>query len=117
MQPERQKKGVELNEQLAKQVEEDFNRRREERKSLEQQWQLNMNYLMGNQYAFVSPTGELSEEEKDYYWQNRAVYNHIAPIFETRLKFSLNTSIDLSSLMLVKSLLISRSIDGLISLL
>ena len=85
MQNDKAQKRAKLNEYLAKEVEEDFNRRREERKSLEEQWQLNMNYLMGNQYAQILPTGELCEEEKDYYWQNRTVYNHIAPIFETRL--------------------------------
>lgn len=85
MQEERTIKKFKFNEELAKEVEEDFSRRREERKSLERQWQLNMNYLMGNQYAQVMPTGELYEEEKNYYWQNQAVYNHIAPIFETRL--------------------------------
>jgi len=85
LQNDKAQKRAKLNEYLAKEVEEDFNRRREERKSLEEQWQLNMNYLMGNQYAQILPTGELCEEEKDYYWQNRTVYNHIAPIFETRL--------------------------------
>lgn len=70
---------------LADEVLKDFNRRREERKTLERQWQLNINYLMGNQYASVLPTGEIEEEQKDYFWQGRNVYNHIAPIIETRL--------------------------------
>ena len=51
--------------ELAKEVSEDYERRREERRSLEQQWQLNLNYLMGNQYAEIAPTGEIDEEEKD----------------------------------------------------
>ena len=72
-------------EQLAKEVTEDFNRRREERRTLEQQWKLNLNYLVGNQYAEITPTGEVDEQPKDYFWQNRAVFNHIAPIFDTRL--------------------------------
>ena len=63
----------------------DFNMRREERLSIEKQWQLNVNYLMGNQYAEITPTGEVKEENKYYYWQSRNVYNHIAPIIETRL--------------------------------
>lgn len=72
-------------EDLIKEVKEDFNRRREERRSLEQQWNLNLNYLTGNQYCEISPTGDVLEEESYYYWQNRNVYNHIAPIVETRL--------------------------------
>lgn len=75
----------EFYEALAQEVTKDFERRREERKTLERQWQLNMNYLMGNQYAEISPTGEVCERESDYYWQNKNVYNHIAPIFETRV--------------------------------
>ncbi len=71
--------------ELLKEVKEDFERRREERRSLEQQWNLNVNYLSGNQYCEISPTGDVLEEENYYYWQNRNVYNHIAPIVETRL--------------------------------
>ncbi len=70
---------------LANEVTQDFERRREERKTVEQQWLLNMNYLMGNQYAEISPTGAVEEAPTDYYWQGRNVYNHIAPIFETRV--------------------------------
>ena len=70
---------------LASEITEDFKRRQEERRSLERQWQLNINYLMGNQYAQISPSGEIVEQDCDYYWQGRNVYNHIAPIFETRL--------------------------------
>lgn len=74
-----------LEKELAREVTEDYERRREERRTLEQQWQLNLNYLMGNQYAEIAPSGEIDEEEKDYYWQGRNVYNHIAPIVETRI--------------------------------
>lgn len=69
---------------LAREVQADFEKRREERRFLERQWNLNANYLMGNQYAEIDALGEISEAEKDYYWQGRNVYNHIAPIVETR---------------------------------
>ena len=72
-------------EDLVNEIKTDFERRREERRSLEQQWNLNINYLSGNQYCEISPTGDVLEEENYYYWQNRNVYNHIAPIIETRL--------------------------------
>ena len=71
--------------ELATDVISDFERRREERKSFEEQWKLNLNYLAGNQYCEISPTGEVREENKYYGWQSRSVFNHIAPIIDTRL--------------------------------
>lgn len=79
-----EKEQTQFYEELAAEINEDFKKRREERKSLELQWELNMNYLFGNQYCEIMPTGELGEEEKYYSWQNRSVYNHIAPIIDTR---------------------------------
>ncbi len=76
-------------EDLVKGVEEDFKKRQTERAKFERQWELNMNFLSGNQYCDFNRRGELVEESKDYYWQSREVYNHIAPIIESRLaKFS-----------------------------
>lgn len=76
-------------EDLVKGVEEDFKKRQSERSKLERQWELNMNFLSGNQYCDFNRRGELVEEDKDYYWQSKEVYNHIAPIIESRLaKFS-----------------------------
>ncbi len=70
---------------LAAEIEEDFIRRREERKSLERGWQLNMNFVCGNQYCDIDGAGEIVQEDKKYYWQFRRVFNHIAPIVDTRL--------------------------------
>lgn len=72
-------------ENIVKSVKEDFKRFREKRKPLELQWRLNMNFLLGNQYAEISPRGDIEENGKQYFWQEREVYNHIAPIVETRL--------------------------------
>lgn len=75
--------------QLIKEVREDFERRKEARSQLEASWLLNINFLMGNQFSFLAPNGEISDNEKQYYWQEREVFNHIAPIIETRMaKFS-----------------------------
>ena len=71
--------------ELANEVVNDFQKRREERKSFEEQWKLNLNYLAGNQYCEISPTGEVREENKYYGWQSRSVFNHISPIIDTRL--------------------------------
>ncbi len=72
-------------EDLVASVLEDFSLRRKERYSLEQTWQLNLNYYAGNQYCEISPNGEIKEQEKYYMWQSRNVYNHIAPILDTRI--------------------------------
>ena len=70
---------------IVESVLEDFARRKEERKTFDLIWQLNMNFVLGNQYTSISPSGEVSETEKEYSWECRDVYNHIAPIIETRL--------------------------------
>lgn len=72
-------------EEIVKATTEDFIKRREDRKSFEWQWKLNMNFVSGNQYCEILPSGEISEEEKYYGWQSRSVFNHISPIVETRL--------------------------------
>ncbi len=76
-------------EDVVKEVENDFIERQKERLSLERQWELNLNFLVGNQYMRVNGRGVLDQAENEFYWQNREVYNHIAPIIEARLsKFS-----------------------------
>lgn len=70
---------------LAQDVEEDFERRREARRSLENGWLLNINFFSGNQYCDVSPLGGVEEEDKRFYWQSHRVFNHIAPTVDTRI--------------------------------
>ena len=72
-------------EELVDDVYKDFLRRQEERRPLELQWRLNMNFLLGNQYAEITPMGDIDEYGKQYFWQQREVFNHIAPIIETRI--------------------------------
>lgn len=72
------------NEQLVQSVLKDFEERQYERKSFEGTWQLNINFFLGNQYYFISPTGDLVENGKQYFWQEKEVYNHIANIIELR---------------------------------
>lgn len=66
-------------------VKQDFQNRQNFRRPYELAWQLNMNFVMGNQYCAISPRGAIEQEEKYYFWQEKQVYNHIAPIVETRL--------------------------------
>ena len=69
---------------IVKEVIEDFKKRAEERKSFDLIWQINMNFLMGNQYCNIGYSGQLEEADRQYFWQEREVYNHIAPIFDIR---------------------------------
>ena len=70
---------------IVEEVLEDYASRREARKSLEMQWQLNINFMMGNQYSFIASNGGIKEDEKQYFWQEKEVFNQIAPIVETRI--------------------------------
>lgn len=70
---------------IVKEVLEDFETRVRERKSFDTQWQLNMNFYMGNQYCDVGYGGFVRDVEKEYFWQEREVFNHIAPIIDVRL--------------------------------
>lgn len=72
-------------EDIAAEVRRDYEKRREDRKPLELQWQLNMNFVNGNQYMQILPTGDVDETGKEYFWQEREVYNHIASVLETRM--------------------------------
>ncbi|MBO5395180.1 MAG: hypothetical protein J6A28_04720 [Clostridia bacterium] len=71
-------------ERLIKEVIEDFKARAEERKSFDLIWQINMNFLMGNQYCNVGYGGNLEEQDRQFFWQQREVFNHIAPIYDIR---------------------------------
>ncbi len=100
-------------------VTDDLKRRQAERKQFEKTWELNINYYLGNQYCYLSETGDVSDVEKKYFWENREVYNHIAPIIETRLaklakvkpNFSVkplsNTEEDLYTSKLAKTILLN----------
>lgn len=69
---------------LCKEVEEQFLRLQEERKALERSWELNVNFVNGNQYCTVA-AGEITSIDKTYDWEQRRVFNHIAPVVDTRL--------------------------------
>lgn len=69
---------------LAEEVTKDFLRRQEERRLIERGWQLNMNFVSGNQYCGINSSGEIYMEEKTYYWQTKRVFNHIAATVDMR---------------------------------
>lgn len=69
---------------LVEDVQADFSERQKERKKLERGWELNMNFLCGNQYCGINAAGEIEEEEREYGWQPKRVFNRIAPAVELR---------------------------------
>ncbi len=69
---------------LVAEVQADFKRRQEERRYIERGWQLNMNFVSGNQYCDVNALGELDANTNGYYWQEHRVFNYIAPVVDTR---------------------------------
>ena len=75
----------EKEEKIVAEITADFKKRQEARRSVELNWRLNMNFVVGNQFAQISSKGDIEESGKEYFWQEREVFNHIAPILETRL--------------------------------
>jgi len=72
-------------EDLVEEVKLDFLKRQKERKGFENIWRLNSNFYMGNQYSGINTLGDMEEYDKRFFWQEREVFNHIAPIIEARL--------------------------------
>ena len=66
-------------------VHQDYLARREARRSLEAQWQLNINFYVGNQYSYIATNNNINDYDKQYFWQEKEVFNHIAPMIETRI--------------------------------
>ena len=75
----------EFAEDVVRSVKQDFAERQKMRRPYELSWQLNMNFIMGNQYCAISPRGAIEQEDKYYFWQEKQVFNHIVTIVETRL--------------------------------
>lgn len=73
-------------EDIIRSVLEKLEKRRGQRSSLERQWILNANFLVGNQYCGVRQyTGDIEQLEPVYTWLNRETFNNIAPLIQTRI--------------------------------
>lgn len=79
------KKITKNEEEIVKFVLDDFTSRQYARKSFETQWQMNMNFYMGNQFCDIGYGGEIEDLDKQYFWQESEIFNHIAPIVDVRL--------------------------------
>ena len=73
-------------EDVIRKVVEDLEKRKSERTIVEQQWTLNANFLVGNQYCEINPyRGDIEQLEPVYDWLEREAFNQIAPLIETRI--------------------------------
>ena len=73
-------------EDVIRKVLDDLEKRKTERNPLEQQWTLNANFLVGNQYCDINPyRGDIEQLEPVYDWLEREAFNQIAPLVETRI--------------------------------
>ncbi len=71
---------------LIKLVNDEFQRRKEERRPFELQWRLNIEFYVGNQFVKINTVSNAVEEQPlAYWWQEREVFNQIAPLIDTRL--------------------------------
>lgn len=77
---------VETQEGLVSFVNKEHARREQERLPWELQWRINIAFIEGRQYLDINPAAQTLQEIPKYYvWQEREVFNQIAPIVETRI--------------------------------
>ena len=73
-------------EDIISKLNDDLTKRKAERSILEQQWTLNANFLVGNQYCEINTyRGDIEQLEPVYDWLEREVFNQISPLIETRI--------------------------------
>jgi len=66
-------------------VEKEFDRRSKERVPFELQWKLNIAFMENNQYVDINHSAQTIQATiPDYAWEEREVFNHIAPNIEAR---------------------------------
>lgn len=70
---------------LVAEVQKDFENRKTARRALELQWQLNIDFLRGNQNNYITKFDTVVPIGKQFYWQCAEVFNHIAPMVEAKL--------------------------------
>ena len=69
-------------------IKREFEKRKTDRQEQELQWRLNINYYNGNQFTYIDPgLGDVREMPLYSPWEERNVFNEIAPNIETRFAF------------------------------
>ncbi len=69
--------------QIVEDVKKDLYLRQLERKGIENQWLINLNFIAGNQY--LQQDSHDIDFSKRFYWEEKKVYNHISGILEHRI--------------------------------
>ena len=78
--------GPEYDDDLVAYVDREFQRRQQERRPFELQWRLNLAFYEGNQYLDINTASMALEEMPILYdWNEREVFNHIAPNIDSRV--------------------------------
>lgn len=91
-----EKKNV-FEEDIIRAVLEELEKRKEERRPFELQWRLNANFMAGKQLCEINPYSmQIEEMMPAYDYEERGVYNKIAPLMETRLANLKNVSFAMS---------------------
>lgn len=67
-------------------VEDRLSEAKKERHAWELQWELNSNFLCGNQFVDINTySGKIEEYSKPHDYEEREAYNQIEPLYETRI--------------------------------
>ena len=75
-----------FNDDLVEFVDKEYKRRIEERRPFEIQWRLNLAFYEGNQFVDINTASMALEEQPILYdWEEREVFNHVAPNIEARI--------------------------------
>ena len=72
-------------EEIVAEVLQDYAERKREKTNYELAFRLNMNFVAGNQNCYISSNGEILQADKNFAFEKKEVFNHCAPIIETRL--------------------------------
>ena len=62
-------KMTDIEEKIVAEVTADFKKRQDARRTVELNWRLNMNFVVGNQFAQISSKGDIEESGREYFWQ------------------------------------------------
>ncbi len=72
-------------ENIVRAIIKEYQDRQKQRRNFEKTWMLNINYYLGNQYCSLDHNGNIEDFQRQYFWQEREVFNHIAPLVDLRL--------------------------------
>lgn len=73
------------NKELVDFVLDELAKRQNERKNFENQWLLNANFVLGNQFCGINSSGDVADYDAQYFWQEHESFNNLAYLYESRL--------------------------------